>query len=177
MKKNIFLLSLVVTVISSNAQEAPPQIRPQKNVIPTTLPQLPKQPIKLPIGGTNLPSLADKFTMNNWQLIRWWVTGNIAHSIADPFFKFLKNGIVSCSLTTPEAATKLESGTYTIHGNNVTILLKKDTNVTMNCDLVYNNSSKIFTGTYTLQVLPIANTPTGYTPGTVTGDMKLEIKP
>lgn len=47
----------------------------------------------------------------------------------------------------------------------------------MNGSLIYNNNSKTLTGTYTLQVLPVANAPMGYTPGTITGDMKLEIKP
>lgn len=47
----------------------------------------------------------------------------------------------------------------------------------MNCNLIYNSSNKTLTGTYTLQVLPVTNAPTGYIAGTVTGDMKLEIKP
>jgi len=164
MKKIILLLSLAVTIIAANAQEAPPKVPSVKNVIDAKLPTLPQQPIKLPLG-TELPTLANretaKFTMHNWQLIRWWVTPNAGHSITDSFFKFLSNGLISCSLTTPEAVTTLESGTYTVHGNNVTIVLKKSTNVTMNCNLIYNSSNKTLTGTYTLQVLPITNAPTG----------------
>lgn len=180
MKKIILLLSFAVTIIAANAQEAPPKVPPIKNVIDAKLPTLPQQPVKLPLG-TMLPTLANhetaKFTIPNWQLIRWWVTPSAGHSITDPSFKFLSNGTVSCSLTTPEAVTRLESGTYTIHGNNVTIILKKDANVTMNCNLIYNNSNKTLTGTYTLQVLPVTNAPAGYTPGTVTGELNLEIKP
>jgi hypothetical protein len=180
-KKIILLLSLAVTIIAANAQEAPPKVPPIKNVIDTKLPQLPQQPIEIPGGRPiKLPSKPDpittSLTTHTWNLIRWWVTPNAGHSITDPSFKFLSNGTVSCSLTTPEAVTRLESGTYTVHGNNVTILLKKNTNVTMNCNLIYNNSNKTLTGTYTLQVLPVTNAPAGYTPGTVTGELKLEIK-
>lgn len=182
MKRIILLLSLAVSIIAVNAQEAPPKVPPIKNVIDTKLPQLPQEPKKMPLGtAKELAIPADretaKFTMYNWQLIRWWVTSNAGHSITDPSFKFLSNGTVSCSLATPEAVTKLETGIYTVHGNSVTIILKKDANVTMTCNFSYNSSNKTLTGTYTLQVLPIANAPTGYTPGTVTGEMKLEIKP
>jgi len=182
MKKIILLLSLAVTIIAANAQEAPPKVPPVKNVINAKLPTLPQQPVKAPLGRPvelpgRLAPVKAFLTTHNWQLIRWWVTSNAGHSVTDPSFKFLSNGTVSCSLTTPEAVTRLESGTYTLHGNDVSIILKKDANVTMTCNLIYNNSNKILTGTYTLQVLPIANAPAGYTPGTVTGDMKLEIKP
>lgn len=180
MKRIILLLSLAVSIIAANAQEAPPKVPPIKNVIDTKLPQLPQQPIKLPLGK-ELPAMANretaKFTMHNWQLIRWWVTSNAGHSITDPSFKFLSNGTVSCNLTTPEAVTKLETGTYSVHGNSVTILLKKDANVTMTCNLSYNSSNKTLTGVYVLQVLAIPNQPAAYIPGTVTGEMKLEIKP
>ncbi|MGC4099997.1 MAG: hypothetical protein QM738_01520 [Ferruginibacter sp.] len=47
----------------------------------------------------------------------------------------------------------------------------------MTCNLLYNSTNQILTGTYSLVVLPIANPPAGYTAGTVTGDMKLELKP
>jgi hypothetical protein len=181
MKKNILLLSLVVTIFAANAQEAPPKVPAIKNVIEAKLPQLPQQPIEVPGGRPiKLPNGPDpiiaSLTTHTWSLIRWWVTPHAGHSITDPSFKFLSNGTVSCNLTTPEAVTKLETGTYTVHGNNVNILLKKDTNVTMTCNLIYN-SSKTLTGTYILLVLAIPNQPAAYTPGTVTGEMKLEIKP
>ncbi|WP_379091543.1 hypothetical protein [Pedobacter sp. UC225_65] len=182
MKKIILLLSLVVSTIFANAQEAPPRVPPVKNVIDAKLPQLPPQPVKFPIGDPmplpNRPNpIIVRLTTHTWKLIRWWVTGNIGHSTTDIAFKFLANGKISCSLWTPEAMLSLQSGTYAIDGNNVTISLKKDANVSMDCNLVYTNNNNILTGTYTLQVLPIANAPTGYTPGTVTGELKLEIKP
>lgn len=162
MKKIILLLSLAVTLIAAKAQEAPPRVPPIKNVIDAKLPQLPQQPIEVPGGRPiKLPNRPDpitaSLTTHTWSLIRWWVTPNAGHSITDPSFKFLSNGTVSCNLTTHEAVTKLETGTYTVHGNNVTILLKKDASLTMTCNLIYNSSSKTLTGTYVLQVLAIPN--------------------
>jgi hypothetical protein len=181
MKKIILLLSLAIIIIAANAQEAPPKVPPIKNVIDAKLLQLPQQPIAIPGGKPiKLPGKPDpiiaSLTTHTWNLIRWWVTPNAGHSTTDPSFKFLSNGTVSCNLTTPEAVTKLETGTYTVHGNSVAILLKKDANLTMTCDLSYNSSNKTLTGTYVLQVLAIPNQPAAYVPGTVTGDMKLEIK-
>jgi len=177
----ILLLSLTATIISAHAQEAPPQVPPKKNMMVTKLPTLPQQPVKLPFGTpTELPGRPNpvlaSLTIHNWQLIRWWTTGNIGHSVTDVAFKFNAGGTVSCNLNTPEAKTSLQSGTYTINGNNVSISLKKDANVLMNCSLVYNSNAKTLTGTYSLQVLPIVNPPVGYIVGTVTGDMILEIK-
>lgn len=181
MKKIILSLSFIVTIVSSHAQKAPPQIQPVKQPINIKTPTLPQQPIK--ITGTTIPiptkpnTLAFMLTSHTWSLIRWWVTPTAGHSITDPSFKFNNNGTISCNLTTPEAKTSLQSGAYSITGNNVTIVLKKDANVTMTCNLSYNGSNQTLTGTYSLEVLPIANPPAGYTPGIVTGDMKLEIKP
>lgn len=182
MKKIILLLSLVIITITANAQETPPKVPPIKNVIDTKLSQLPQQPIEVPEGRPiKLPSKPDpivvSLTTHNWSLIRWWVTPTAGHSINDPTFKFLMGNAVSCNLLTPEAKTSLQTGTYTVNGNSVTILLKKDANVTMNCNLNYNGSNKTLTGTYVLQVSTIPNQPAGYAPGMVTGDMKLEIKP
>lgn len=182
MKQIILLLSLAVIIISANAQEAPPQVPPKKNMMITKLPTLPQQPVKLPLGTpTELPGRPNpvlaSLIAHNWQLIRWWTTGNIGHSVTDVAFKFNAGGTVSCNLNTPEAKTSLQSGTYSINGNNVSISLKKDANVLMNCSLVYNSNAKTLTGTYNLQVLPIANPPVGYAPGMVTGNMKLEIQP
>ncbi|MEE1945260.1 hypothetical protein VRU48_09080 [Pedobacter sp. KR3-3] len=179
MKKIIFLLSLALSIVVAEAQEAPPQVPPKKNVIDAKLPQL---PTKLPLGTVKeLPTLADretaKFTLYTWKLTRMWVTGNIGHSVSDVAFKFLVGGQVSCSLWTPEAMTSLQAGSYRINGNNLSIVLKKDANVTMTCSLIYNSSNKTLTGTYVLQVLPIANQPTAYMPGTVNGEIRLEIKP
>lgn len=177
----MFILSLMMIIVSANAQEGAPKVPPQKNVINPKLPQLPQQPKMVPLGspaelpGRPNPVLAS-LTTHTWQLIRWWITGNTGHSVTDVAFKFLAGGTVSCNLSTPEAKTSLQTGTYTINGNNVSIVLKKDANVSMNCSLVYNSTDKTLTGSYTLQVLPIANPPAGYTPGTVTGDMKLTIK-
>lgn len=181
MKKMMLSLSLIVTIIAAHAQEAPPQVPPVKQPINIKTPTLPQQPIKT--TGTTIPippkpnTLAFMLTSHTWNMIRWWVTPTAGHSIADPAFKFLAGNTVSCNLTTPEAKTVLQSGTYSISGNNVTVILKKDANVTMTCTLLYNSSNQTLTGTYILQVLPLANPPAGYTPGTVTGDMKLEIKP
>lgn len=182
MKKIILLLSLAVSIVVAHAQEAPPKVPPLKNVIDTKLPQLPQQPIAVPGGKPiQLPDKPDPviayLTTHTWSLIRWWVTSNVGHSVTDPSFKLLSNGTVSCNLTTPEAKTSLQTGTYTVNGNQVTILLKKDTNVTMTCSLSFNRSDKTLTGTYTLQVAAIPNQPAGYTPGTVTGAIKLEVKP
>jgi hypothetical protein len=181
MKKIFISLAFAVTAISLYAQEAPPQVPPIKQPIKIKPPTLPQQPVKI-IGNPNdLPPRPDQLTFiltsHTWNLIRWWITPDAGHSIADPAFKFLTGSSISCNLLTPEAKTSLQSGTYRINGNNVSILLKKDANVTMECSLVYNSTSKTLTGTYSLQVLPIANPPAGYTPGTVTGDMKLEMKP
>ena len=181
MKKIILSLSFIVTIFSSHAQEAPPQVPPIKQPINIKTPTLPQQPIR--ITGTTIPippkpnTLAFMLTSHTWSLTRWWVTPTAGHSITDIAFKFISGNTISCHLTTPEANTVLQSGTYSINGNNVTVILKKDANVTMNCNLTYNSSNQTLTGTYNLEVLPIANPPAGYTPGTVTGDMKLEIKP
>lgn len=177
----MFILSLMTIIVSANAQEGAPKVPPQKNVINPKLPQLPQQPKRSPLGSpTELPGRPNpvlaSLTTHNWQLIRWWITGNIGHSVTDISFKFLADGTVSCNLSTPEAKTSLQFGTYSISGNNVNVVLKKDANVSMNCNLVYNTIDKTLTGSYTLQVLPIANPPSGYTSGTVTGDMKLQVR-
>ena len=177
MKKIIILSALALTTLSLLAQEAPPQVPPIKQPIKIKTPILPQQivkPIKLPPKPQEFPFV---LTSNTWNLIRWWTTGSVGHSISDPAFKFLAGNNVSCHLSTPEAKTTLDAGTYSVHGDNVTIRLKKDPNVTMICNLVYNSTDKTLTGTYNLEVLPIANPPAGYTAGSVTGDMKLEIKP
>ncbi len=182
MKKTFLLMAFVVTTVSLYAQEQAPQVPPPKNIVPTKLAKLPQQPIKLPGGKPiDLPPRPDpviaSLTIHTWHLIRWWTTGNIGHSSDDVSFKFLANGVISCNMWVADANQRLESGTYSVNGNNVTITLKKDANIIMTCNCVYNSSSKILTGTYSLQVLPITNPPVGYTPGTVTGDVKLEIKP
>jgi hypothetical protein len=177
MKKIILSLSFILTILSLYAQEAPPQVPPIKEPIKVKLPTLPQQPIK------NIPlppkpnTLAFMLTSHSWNLIRWWVTPTAGHSISDASFKFNTDGTTSCNLTTPEAKTVLQSGTYRITDNSVSIILKKDANVTMTCSLIYNGSNQTLTGPYNLEVLPIANPPAGYTAGTVTGDMKLELKP
>lgn len=179
MKKAIFFLFTAIS-LAATAQESRPPIVPPKNVIDIKKPQLPQNPVikgtpieiqpTIPKGG----AVAFALTSHSWTLTRWWVTQNAGHSITAPAFSFLVNGVVQCRLTTPEAKTVLESGTYTINGNNIRVILKKDTNVTMDCNLVYDAAAKKLTGTYSLQVLPIANPPAGYTPGTVTGDMALQ---
>ncbi len=180
--KNIFLtLILAVTIVSLYAQESPPQVPPVKVPVNIKTPTLPQQPVKIIGDPKKLPTRPDQLpfalTSHTWNLIRWWITGSVGHSITDVSFKFLSGNNISCNLTTPEAKTALQSGTYSIHGNNVTIVLKKDPDVTMTCDLIYNSAGKTLNGTYSLVVLPTANPPAGYTAGTVTGDMKLEIKP
>lgn len=177
MKKIFFSLALAIATVSLYAQEVPPQVPPIKEPLKIKPPTLPQQNVK-PIGRLPIPGqFPFILTSNTWNLTRWWITGSVGHSINDPAFKFLADNNVSCHLTTPEAKTTLDAGTYSVHGDNVTIRLKKDPNVTMICNLVYNSTNKTLNGTYTLEVLPIANPPAGYTPGTVTGDMKLEIKP
>ncbi len=178
MKKIFFSLAFAIATISLYAQEAPPQVPPIKEPIKIKPPTLPQQNVK-PIGKPiELPGqFPFILTSKTWNLIRWWITGSVGHSISNPTFKFLAGNTVSCHLSTPEAKTSLDAGTYSVRGNNVTIRLKKDPNVTMICNLVYNSTNKTLSGTYSLEVLPISNPPTGYTPGTVTGDMKLEIKP
>jgi hypothetical protein len=181
MGKIILFLAFAVTAMSLYAQETPPQVPPVKQPIKIKAPILPSRPVKINGDPEELPvkpnTLAFILTSHTWNLTRWWIIGNAGHSIADPAFKFLTGNTINCNLTTPEAKTSLQSGTYRINGNNVSITLKKGTNVTMDCNLIYNGSNQTLTGTYRLEVLPVANPPAGYAPGTVTGDMKLELKP
>jgi len=180
MKQLFILLVFVIADASLYAQETPPSVPPVKIPVKIKTPILPQQPLRTIGNPKELPSGPQQFPFmlkaHTWSLSRWWITGSIGHSVTDPSFKFIDGGAVSCHLSTPEAITSLQSGTYTIHGNNVTIILKKDANVVMTCNLLYDVVSKTLTGSYSLQVLPITNPPSGYTPCTVTGDMKLEIK-
>ncbi len=182
MKKAFLVIAFAVTAVSLYAQEQAPQLPPPKNSIDLKLKKLPQQPIAIPGGKPiDLPGRPDpviaSLTTHTWHLTRWWTTGNIGHSTTDVSFKFLANGAISCNLWVADANQRLQAGTYSVSGNNVTITLKKDANIIMTCNCVYNSSSKLLTGTYSLQVLPITNPPAGYIPGTVTGDIKLEIKP
>lgn len=177
----LFTVLLLMMTMLLHAQEVPPQIPPPKNMIDVKGPKLPPQPVKLIGNQIDLPPLPNTaaaiLTLHSWKLIRWWTDPNAGHSVTDANFRFMTGGTVSCNLLTPEAKTSLQSGTYSVRNNNITIVLKKDANVIMNCTLVYNSSAKNLTGTYTLQVLPVSNPPAGYTPGTVNGDMKIEMNP
>lgn len=181
MIKLIFCSILLLTSWVLYAQETPAKVPPVKNSLDVKTPKLPQQPLKITAASKDTLPLVNlealMLTSHSWHLIRWWITPDAGHSIADPSFKFKTGGIISCNLSTPEAVTFLQSGSYTMRQNNVNIVLKKDASVTMNCTLVYNSADKSLSGTYILQVLPIPNPPSGYTPGTVTGDMKLTIKP
>lgn len=181
MKKVILFFAFAVLGVSLYAQEAPPQIPPVKQPMKIKTPTLPPQPLKVTGDPKELPvkpnTLAFMLTSHTWKLTRWWITGNVGHSVTDPAFKFITASTISCNLSTPEAKTSLQSGTYNLNGNTVTIILKKDAYVTMTCNLLYNSSNQTLTGAYSLEVLPITNPPAGYTPGTVTGDMKLELAP
>jgi hypothetical protein len=74
----------------------------------------------------------------------------------------------------PDAKASLTTGTYSIRGNNINLTLKKDNNTTLTANLVYNAADNTLTGTYALLVSAIANAPAGYTPGTISGDIKFE---
>src|SRR6218665_1407873 len=162
----LILLSVTTTVV--NAQETRPQVPPPKNVLNVNKPQLPQQLVKpIPIPA-NLDPVASVLTSNTWNLTRWWITGNVGHSDGGPGFKFNTNGTVSCNFWIADAKGRFESGTYTRRDNNIIIQLKKGSNMLMDCNLVYNQTDKTITGSYTLQILPITNTPPGYTPPTIT---------
>lgn len=176
MNKHILFAPLLFTAGILHAQPPSASVPPVKNSLNVKKPKLPVKITGIAKDTLALPNQeAFILTSHPWHLIRWWITPESGHSIADLSFKFKTGGTISCNLSTPEAVTFLQSGSYIMRGNNVNIVLKKDANVTMNCSLVYNSTDKTLTGTYILQVLSIPNPPVGYTPGTVTGDMKLTI--
>lgn len=180
MNKPIFACLLLFTTINLHAQETPTKVPPVKTMLKTELPQLPKQLPNIKVTPIGIPTFTNILTRKTWNLTRWWTDAIRGYSISDPGFKFLADGTVSCNLWVPEAIDRFTSGTYSIisrNGNNINLVLKKGTNITMNCALNYNSTDGTLTGTYTLQVLPVTNPPANYKPGTVTGDMKLSQNP
>ncbi|MGC4099996.1 hypothetical protein [Ferruginibacter sp.] len=124
MNKFIYCILLVFTSGILHAQEPLPPVKQPINIKTPTLPAKGNiDPKELP---TKPNTLAFMLTSHTWSFIRWWVTGSVGHSITDPAFKFLSGNVINCSLTTPEAKIALQSGTYSINGNNVTIILKKE---------------------------------------------------
>lgn len=177
MKKVLLIIAIATTSVTACAQESAPQVPPPKNVMDIKKLQLPNSVInkdlpkvKLPVPGTTAAVL----TGQTWKFNRWWVTANIGHSYFGYDFKFLNGGTINCSYYVPDAKASLTTGTYSVRGNNINLKLKKDSTVTLTANLVYNAADNTLTGNYNLQVAAVANAPAGYTPGTISGDIKFE---
>jgi hypothetical protein len=110
----------------------------------------------------------------NWKATRW-VSNNMWSGPLSVPFTFNSNGTISCiNYFIPGGLDngQLVSGTYMASGNNVIIIIKKDTSAIMTCNLVYDNSTQKLTGTYNCDMLH------GYGAGSsYQGEMKLEINP
>lgn len=108
-----------------------------------------------------------------WKASRWLENSFWKGVISAPDFTFHSNGTVSCSSSIISAGgNQLLSGTYTVNGNNVTIIIKQDTTSILTSVLAYDNSTKKLDGTFDLQILK------GYAAGSgVQTWMKMEINP
>lgn len=178
MKRLFFFLLIAGTAGSAFAQEGIPQVPPPKNVMKIKKPTdpVPTRPIAKPVELQIPNNVAFVLTSNNWNLTRWWTTGNIGHSTTCPGFKFTTSNTIVCNCYIPDARAFIQAGTYSINGNDVRVTLKKDNTISFIFNLVYNSTNKTLTGTYTLQVFAVPDPPQGYMPGSVTGDIKLEIQ-
>ena len=108
-----------------------------------------------------------------WKATRWFENAMWKGEISAPDFTFNGNGTVSCSCSIiSEGGAQLLSGTYTVNGNNVTIIIKQDTSAILTSNLVYDNSTQKLNGSFNLQILK------GYAAGnSVQTWMKMEINP
>ena len=108
-----------------------------------------------------------------WIATRWLENAMWKGEISAPDFKFNGNGTMSCSSSIIiKDGNQLLSGTYTVSGNNVTIVIKQDTIAALTCNLIYDHNSKKLSGTYRYDILK------GYGAGYSSQSwIKLEINP
>lgn len=116
-------------------------------------------------------TVTENLIFNKWKASRWVENGFWSGYVYAPDFIFFANGTVSCNgslLSLPN--NQLLSGTYKVNGNNITIIIKKDTSEILTSNLVYDNSTKKLNGTYNHQYL------SDYAAGSsAQAEMKLEI--
>gem|GEM_PF-3467250 len=115
-------------------------------------------------------TLTENLLFHQWKGSRW-VTNAFYSGYLHADFKFNSDGTVSCiGSIIPSANNQLLKGTYTVNGNDVIIIIKKDTSETLTCRLVYDKAAKKLNGDYVYQVLY------GYAAGNIAqAEMKLEI--
>lgn len=116
-------------------------------------------------------TVTDYLIFHKWKASRWIENSLWKGYVYAQDFIFYANGTVSCngSLLALDN-NQLLSGTYKVNGNDVTIIIKKDTSEILTSTLVYDNSNKKLNGTYNHQYL------TGYAAGSsAQAEMKLEI--
>lgn len=118
-------------------------------------------------------TVTETLVFYKWKATRWFENAVWKGELSAPDFTFTGNGTVSCSSSILNAGgNQPVSGTYTVSGNNVTIVIKQDTSAILTGTLVYDTNSKKLTGSYNLQIL------NGYAGGNSAQSwMKLEINP
>ncbi|MGC4100002.1 hypothetical protein [Ferruginibacter sp.] len=132
---------------------------------------------KIPIAASikqALPTtVKENLVLYKWKATRWMENALWKGELSAPNLTFNGNGTVSCgSSIFSSGDNQLVNGTYTVNGNNVIIVLKKDTSAILTGNLVYDSNSKKCNGSYNLQVLK------GYAAGNSAQSwMKLEINP
>lgn len=116
-------------------------------------------------------TVTENLIFHKWKVPRWEENGLWSGYVYAPDLIFYANGTVSCNGSLLSSAnSQLISETYKVNGNNVTIIIKKDSSEILTCNLVYDNSTKKLNGTYNHQMLY------GYAEGnSAQGEMKLEI--
>lgn len=179
MKKQLMIFFCLLITIVGISQEAPPQVPPIKNKLiikKTPLPpnnNIPTKPIgNIPVIIWDSKAVDAALQKHSWNLTRWWTT-TVGHSDGDPTFKFIQNGNINCSYWIGDAGNRFESGTYSVTGKNVHVVLTKDNIMKLTCNLVYDTDNDKLTGTYTLEIFSITNPPANYKPGVTTGNMQL----
>jgi len=180
MKKRLILFSCILISMAGLSQEEPPKVPPIKNnVIIKNLPlppnkNIPTKPVgNIPVVIWDSRAVSAALQKHSWNLTRWWITNTAGHSDGDPGFMFEQSS-VSCSYWISDAFNRFTSGTYSITGKNVQVVLTKNDIMKLTCNLVYDTNNDKLTGTYKLEIFSITNPPANYKPGVTTGEMKLD---
>lgn len=176
--KKLFLLAVGFCFLGLlNAQTKPitaPVIKQTQTVKADANSSYKKPVTAAPVINRALPvTVNENLVFYKWKATRWFENTMWKGEISTPDFTFHGNGTVSCSSAIMNlGGTQLLSGTYTVSGNNVTIIIKQDTTAILTGNLVYDDSTKKLNGSYRLQVL------NGYAAGNSAQSwMKMEINP
>lgn len=164
MKKIILIpvFSLIIQLLNAQPQPQQPPILPKHEIARPT------------VKAKTFPPLDQYIYTGTWKGDMVWATSDAGHSVGIKELTFSLTGEVNWQLSFQEIVSP-KPGSFNVAGNDINFSFNYSP-YKYNFKGVYNDKLGNITGTFTLIKLRMLNSPSGYTPGTISGTFSLTKK-